>query len=203
MDFFDYSVPPLRRKQPLVTIEDLEGLWYINWQVGKITLYSTFYTRIDQACILWSLLLIPMFVTAQFFSVDWNLQAALWTILSCVGVVVMVAWTKFWVTARQVNWVLHCWVVLMVSGLILTDFSIFFGWYHILLNLCPLWLGLCALGYLCTGLGVRSRTVFFIGILHLLGIFILPYIASWQFLSTGALMVFCLLTLAEFQWDGL
>jgi hypothetical protein len=50
---------------------------------------------------------------------------------------------------------------------------------------------------------VRSRALIFTGLLHLLLIFILPYVVAWQFLSTGALMVFSLLLLAEFQWDGL
>ena len=203
MSFFDYSVPLLRPKQPIVNIDELDGLWFVNWKIGKKILYSTFYTRIDQACLFWSLLLIPMFFTAQFLSVDWSLQAILWTILSFVGVAVMVTWTRYWVNVREVGWILYCWIILMLSGLILTDFGIFFGWDKILLNLCPLWLGLSALGYLCTAFAVRSRAVFFIGILHILGILLLPYISEWQFISTGALMVFCLLLLAEFQWDGL
>ncbi|WP_026732842.1 hypothetical protein [Fischerella sp. PCC 9605] len=201
MSFFNNSVPPLRRKQVIPNIHDSEELWLVNWQIGKIKLYSTFYTRIDQAFILWGILLIPMFATAQFFPFSWNLQAVVWSILSMIGTVKMFSWTQYWVKRRHVSWVLYCWVLLMLFGIILTDLGIFFGWGEVLLNLCPLWLGLSALGYLCTGLGVRSRTLIFIGTLHLLAIFILPYLASWQFLSTGALMVFCLLMLAELEWD--
>ena len=36
---------------------------------------------------------------------------------------------------------------------------------------------------------------------HLLGIAILPYTGGWSFLFTGAVMVFSLLVLAEWQWD--
>jgi hypothetical protein len=36
---------------------------------------------------------------------------------------------------------------------------------------------------------------------HQSGIFILPYIGGWSFLFTGAVMVFSLLVLAEWQWD--
>lgn len=203
MTFFNYSQPPLCRKQPTKAIHELEGLWYVNWQIGKIRLYSTFYTRVDQACILWSFLLLPIFVTAQFIPISWSLQATLWSILSGIGTIAMVSWTSYWVKVRQVRWVLFCWVILMLSGVLLTNLSIYLGWADILLNLCQLWLGLSTMGYICTGLGVRSRALIFTGILHLLLIFILPYIAPWQFLSTGAFMALCLLLLAEFQWDGL
>ncbi|MBW4617142.1 MAG: hypothetical protein KME21_28635 [Desmonostoc vinosum HA7617-LM4] len=201
MSFFNYSKPPLRRKQPIVAIPELEGLLYINWHIGKITLYSTFYTRIDQACILWSLLIITMFITAQFVSVSWSLQATLWSILSCIGIVAMVTWSWDWVKLKHISWVLYCWIVLMLFGLILTNLSIFIGWGEILPYLCPLWLGLSTLGYLCTGLALRSRALILTGIFHLLGILILPYIGAWQFLTTGIVMVVCLLVLAEFQWD--
>lgn len=203
MSFFDPIKLPLRRKQSIVNIQELEGLWYVNWRIGKIQVYSTFYTRVDQACILWSLLIIPMFLTAQFMPISWSLQATVWSILSLIGMIAMVSCTSYWVEVRQVKWVLYCWIALMLFGVILTDLSIFLGWGEILVHLCQLWLGLSTIGYLCTGLAVRSRALMLTGILHLLFIFILPYIVAWQFLGTGALMVFCLLLLAEFQWDGL
>ncbi|QLE57931.1 hypothetical protein [Nostoc sp. TCL26-01] len=203
MSLFDFSEPILRRKQTNIDVDELEGLVYVDWQIGNTKLYSTFYTRVDQACIVWSLLIIPMFFTAQFLPLSWSLQATLWSILSCIGITIMVSWTKYWVSIRQVRWVLSCWVILLLFGIILTDVSIFMGWSGILLNLCSLWLGLSTIGYLCTGLGVRSRALIFTGMLHLLLIFLLPYIMAWQFLTTGAVMALCLLILAEFQWDGL
>lgn len=201
MTFFNNSVPPLRRKQATLDILDIEGLWLVNWKIGKFNLHSSFYTRVDQAFILWSLLLIPMFVTAQFLPVSWSLQAALWSVLSCIGTFVMVNWSRYWVERRRVTWILYCWIVLMLGGVVLTDLGVFFGWGEILINLCPLWLGLSAMGYLCTGFAVRSRTLICAGIVHLIGIFILPYFSSWQFIATGGLMVSCLLLLAEFEWD--
>jgi hypothetical protein len=203
MSFFDSAKLPLRRKQSIVDIQELEGLWYVDWRIGKIQLHSTFYTRVDQACILWSLLIIPMFLTAQFVPISWSLQATVWSILSGIGLIAMVSWTSYWVDVRKVRWVLYCWIVLMLFGVILTDLSIFLGWGEVLVHLCELWLGLSTIGYLCTGLGVRSRALILAGILHLLFIFVLPFVVAWQFLCTGALMVFCLLLLAEFQWDGL
>lgn len=201
MSFFNYSKPPLCRKQLTVEIQGLEGLWYVNWQIGKLRLYSTFYTRIDQACIFWSLLIIPMFVTAQFLPISWSLQANLWSIFSCTGITAMVVLTSHWVKEKRVSWLLYCWILLMLFGVILTDLSIFFSWAKILIHLCSMWLGLSTIGYLCTALAVRSRAFIFTGIVHLMGIFILPYISPWQFLFTGILIVFCLLILAEFQWD--
>lgn len=201
MSFFNKSVPPLRRKQAILDAKDLEGLLQVNWRIGKIQLYSTFYTRVDQAFIIWGLLLIPMFATAQFFPISWSLQAILWSALSCIGLAAMFKWTRYWVVRRQVSWVLYCWVILMLIGVILTDLGIFLGWGSILMYLCPLWLGLIALGYICTGFGIRSRTLLMVGALHLVGIWSLPYFSGWEFILTGALMTICLLILAEFEWD--
>jgi hypothetical protein len=203
MTFFNYSVPLLRRKQATLDIHDIEGLWFVNWQIGQVKLYSTFYTRIDQAFLIWGILLIPMFTTAQFFPISWSLQATLWSVFSGIGTVVMMIWCQYWVTRRQVEWLLHLWAALMLAGIILTNLGIFFGWGEILLNLCPLWLGLSAIGYLCTGLTIRSRTILFTGTVHLLGIWVLQFLGGWQFLATGILMVSCLLLLAEFEWDHL
>ncbi|MDJ0798937.1 MAG: hypothetical protein QNJ51_19310 [Calothrix sp. MO_167.B12] len=201
MSFFNDSVPPLRRKQTNFDIHDLEGLWCITWQVGNRRLYSNFYTCVDKALMLWGILLIPIFITAQFIPMDWDLQATIWSILSCLGIGLMVALTTSWVQRRQFCWVLYCWVLLMLLGVVLTDLGIFLSRGIILSNLCCLWLGLSAIGYFCTGLGMRSRTMLLMGTIHLLGIFILHFLSSWQFLTTGALMVFCLLLLAEFEWD--
>ncbi len=200
-NFFNYSVPLLRRKQKDIPDHEILGLRRIHWHIGEFTLHTGFYTRIDQACILWSLLIIPMFVTAQFFPISWTLQAYLWSILSLVGTAMMVNWTQYWVKIERVSWTLYIWVILMLVGLLLTNIGIFFGRGEILMNLCPLWLGLSTLGYLTTGIAVRSRALISVSIFHLLSIFILPHISEWQFLTTGCVMVSSLLLLAEFQWD--
>lgn len=67
MTFFNSTVPPLRRKQKNLDFQDLQGLWRIHLQIGNTTLYSTFYTRIDQACIFWGLISAAIFFTAHFF----------------------------------------------------------------------------------------------------------------------------------------
>jgi len=142
-----------------------------------------------------------MFGTAQFLPVSWMLQAGLWSALSLVGTVAMVSWTYCWVKKERLTWVLYGWIILMLLGLLLTDFGIFLGWGKVLANLCPLWLGMSGIGYLGTGLAVRSRALLAASFFHLLGILILPYIGGWSFLFTGAVMVFSLLVLAQLQWD--
>ena len=201
MTFFNYSVPPLRRKQLNIEVQDLEGLWQVQFPLGKDRLYSQFYTCLDRTCLLWSLLLIPIFGTAQFFSVSWMLQAGLWSALSLVGTAAMVSMTYSWVKIESVTWVLYGWVILRLLGLVLSDWGIFLGGEKVLANLCPLWLGMSGIGYLGTGFAVRSRALLAASLFHLFGILILPYTGGWSFLFTGTVMVFSLLVLAELQWD--
>ncbi|MEG3869007.1 hypothetical protein [Microcoleus sp. Z1_B2] len=201
MTFFNNSVPPLRRKQLNIEVPELEGLWQVQFPLGKDRFYSQFYTCLDRTCLLWSLLLIPMFGTAQFFSVSWMLQAGLWSALSLVGTAAMVSMTYSWVKIERLLWVLYGWVILMLLGLLLTDLAIFLSWGKVLANLCPLWLGMSGIGYLGTGFAVRSRALLAASLLHLVGILILPYTGGWSFLFTGTVMVFSLLVLAELQWD--
>lgn len=131
------------------------------------------------------------------------MQAGLWSALSSVGLAAMVGLSQYWVRVERVSWVLYSWVTLILAGLLLTDLGIFLAWSWVLANLCSLWLGLVALGYLCSGLAVRSRAILATGFAHLLAIWVLPWVAGWQFLFTGTVMVFPLLLLAEFRWDML
>ena len=202
MNFFNPDAPLLCRKQNVLELPDIPGLWRFHWQVGSITLFSTFYTRLDQTCIVWGLISLVIFVTAQFIPISWMTQASWWSALTVIGTLGMVALTPSWLRVEGLGWVLDSWVVLMVLGLVITDLSIFLGWGDVLMYLCPLWLGLVAIGYFCTGLGMRSRTLMLLGLVHLLSIWILPYVGSWQFLTTGIIMGGCVLLLAEFQWDS-
>lgn len=201
-EFFNQDIPLLRRKQSAFEIEDLPGLWRVHWQLGDTTVLSTFYTRIDQACLVWGVISGVIFITAQFALIDWRIQALLWTGLTLAGTLTMIKLSQFWVTVEPLNQVITAWVVLMLSGLILTDLSVFLGWGSFLANLCPLWLGLNALGYFYTGLKMQSRAFFLVCLLHLLGIAVLPYLGIWQFLATGILMGLSSILLAELQWDS-
>ena len=202
LNYFDLEIPLLRWKQSAFDIEDLPGLWRVHWQIAGRPIVSTFYTRIDQACILWGLISIAIFCTAQFLPLNWSLQAILWSILTVIGTVGMQWLTYPWSRLGHFRWVVAWWVVLMLGGLALTDLSIFLGWGGILVRLCPLWLGLNAIGYVGTGLLMRSRAFILTALVHLLGMVILPYFAAWQFLLTGLVIGVSVLALAELQWDS-
>lgn len=198
---FNTSYPLLRFKQKQLDIQDLSGLLQIRWQVGQKTLLCAVYTRIDQVFLIWGVIAAAIFTTAQFFPISWQSQAIAWSVLTLVGTAGMAYLTDFWVKVEKLRWVLYLWAGLMGLGLVVTDCGIFWGIGIILMYLCPLWLGLSAIGYIGMGLGMRSRTFILAGILHLLGIGLLPYAGAWQFLLTGVIMASCLLLLAELQWD--
>ncbi|MFP5272817.1 MAG: hypothetical protein ACLGGO_21720 [Coleofasciculus sp.] len=115
----------------------------------------------------------------------------------------MVVISHDWVKVERVSWVLYCWVILMLVGLLITDLGVILIWSGVIANLCPLWLGLSALGYWCTGLALHSRAIIAVGLVHLLAIRVLPYVRSWSFLFTGSVMVLALILLAELRWDML
>jgi hypothetical protein len=201
MSFFNPSEPIIRTKQESLDFQDRQGLLRIHLELGDKTLISTFYTRIDQVFILWGFISAVIFVSAQFVPISWVIQAGFWSVLTLFGTVAMVVLTHLWVKVERLRWVLYCWVILMLTGVVLTDLSIFLSWGLILMNLCPMWLGLSAFGYFCTGIGMRSRAFILAGLIHLLGIAVLPYVCSLQFLGTGLVMALSLLMFAGVQWD--
>jgi hypothetical protein len=198
---FNLSIPLLRIKQKEVDIQDLCGLFRIHWRVGQKTLIDNIYTRIDQVFLIWAVIIAGIFLTAQFSPISWQFQAVLWSILTVVGTIAMICLTHFWVLVEQLRWVVLLWTVLMLIGLGITNIGIFCSIPVILVNLCPLWLGLSALGYVAMGWGMYSRTFILMGLFHLLGIMILPYFLGWQFLTTGLIMASSLILLSELQWD--
>ncbi|EDX73850.1 hypothetical protein MC7420_5730 [Coleofasciculus chthonoplastes PCC 7420] len=201
MNFFNPTEPIIRTKQHALDYQDRQGLLRLHWQLGRKTLLSAFYTRIDQVFLFWGIICAMIFITAQFLPISWKLQAGLWSGLTLIGIAAMVVLTNFWVKVERLNWLLYFWGVLMIGGVIITDLSIFLGWGNVLIRLCHLWLGLCAVGYIGTGVGMRSRAFTLAGIIHLLGIALLNYVGGWQFLTTGIVMTASLLMFAETQWD--
>jgi hypothetical protein len=201
MVLFNPGKPIIRRKQEALDFQDRQGLLQLKLQIRNKTLFSSLYTRIDQVFVIWGLVVALIFFTAQFAPIDWITQAVFWSVLTGIATVTMTVLTHFWVQVERVRWVLYAWIVLMLGGVIVTDLGIFLGWGQVLMHLCHLWLGLSAIGYFCTGWGLRSRAFFWAGIFHLLGIFALPYFIGWQFLATGLIMTANLFIFAETQWD--
>jgi hypothetical protein len=201
MTFFNPTEPIIRSKQEQLDFQDRQGLLRFHLAIGNKTLISAFYTRIDQVFVVWGLICATIFLTAQFSPISWLIQAGFWSVLTLIGTVSMVVLTHFWVKVERLKWLLYCWVMLMVTGVVVTDLSIFLGWGEVLMNLCPMWLGLSAVGYFCTGIGMRSRAFSLAGIVHLLAIILLPYVGGLQFITTGLVMAANLLMFAEVQWD--
>lgn len=202
MTYFNPNAPLLSQKQDVLELPDIPGLWRCHWKVGNLTLVSTFYTPLDQVCLIWGVISLVIFATAQFFPISWMTQAVWWSVLSVIGTGMMVALTPSWLRTDGLGWVIDSWVALMLLGLVVTDLSIFLGWGQVLMHLCPLWMGLVALGYVGTGLGMRSRTLILTGLVHLLSMAILPYVGAMQFIATGIIMGGSSILLAVFQWDS-
>lgn len=201
MSFFTSAEPLIRCKQEALDVQDLQGLLQIKWRLGRFQVFSGVYTRIDQTFLVWGWITAIIFAVAQFSRVSWYDQAMLWSGLTVVGVVAMTTLAWFWVRIEQLRWVIYAWSFLMLLGVALTDAGIFLGWGWVLLNLCQMWLGISAVGYGVTGVGLRSRTFLLAGGIHALGIFLLPFFATVPFLFTGAIIAGTLLFLSEVQWD--
>lgn len=197
-----FEIPILQRKRSAFAIEDAPGLWRVHWQIKDLILLSTFYTRHDQACLLWGLISVLIFATIQFLPIDWQTQCMSWSVLTLLGTIGMVVLTHHWVKVEQLKWLLYTWAGLMLLGMVITDLSLLLQWADVLLNLCAIWLGLTAIGYGFTAWGMRSRAFSLVAILHGLGILLLPYVGSWKFLTTGLIIGGSVSLLAELQWDA-
>jgi hypothetical protein len=201
MTSFNSREPIFRWKQAALDIQDLCGLLRLQWQLGQRTLVDTHFTRIDQVFLVWAAVSAAIFGTAQFLPLSWTTQAILWSVLTCIGVVTMSNLAWFWVQVERLRWLIYLWSGLMVTGVLLTGYGIFNGVPLILMNLCALWLLLCAIGYGLMGLGMGSRSFLLAAGIHLLGIPLLSCFLPWQFVFTGGLMASCLLLFACLQWD--
>ena len=195
MVLFNSAEPIIRRKQHALDFQDRQGLLQLKLQIGNKNLLNSIYTRIDQVFVVWGIITAIIFFTAQFAPIDWVTQATFWSVLTGIGTVGMTALTHFWVKVERLRWVLYSWVVLMLGGIAITDLGILLGWGRVLMHLCDIWLGLSAIGYFCTGLGLRSRAFI------IAGICLLPLCLGWQFLVTGLVMTANLWMFAETQWD--
>jgi hypothetical protein len=202
MIFFNPDIPIISRKQSEGDVQPLPGIWYVRWRIKHRTLFSSFYTRHDQACLLWSVLTATIFLVAQFLPMSWMTQAIAASVLTVIGTLGMVFLTGYLMQEKRLAIILCSWICLMLIGSGLTLFSLLLGWPLIMVNLCLIWLALTALGYFITAVGMRSRALFLCSILHLLAILGLPLISKWQPLFTGGIIAGTVFLLAELQWDS-
>lgn len=201
MSFFNPNQPILCRKKLVWSPEDRQRMRCIDLKLSNKNPLSGIYTSIDQTFLIWGLISGIIFITAQFSPINWLYQAIIWSILTMVGIIAMIVLTFYWVKFQKLEWLIYLWGGLMLIGLFITDLAIFYGWGQVLINLCPIWLFLSAIGYLGTGLGLRSRALFLAAFIHGMAILFLPMVVSWQFLVTGLIMMSNLFLYSEKQWD--
>lgn len=197
--------PILKKKQLSLNESQLNSLKCIEFDVQlhlNIPLCGI-YTCIDQAMAIWGIISAIIFTTAQFTAISWTDQAIIWSIVTLIGIWIMVVLNYSWTFREGISWLLYLWAGLMLVGIIITDLVIAYSWGVMLENLCDLWLILNVIGYGLTGLGMRSRAFLLSAIVHGLTIVILPLFIEWQFLVTGIVMASNLLIFAERQWDML
>lgn len=188
-------------KQSLVDPVDLHGVIKIQFGRDGHRFISTYLTRLDQALIAWGMVTAAIFLIAQLYLLDWHTQAILWSGLSCMAIVISGKLTWFWITTRNQRWIFYSWSALVLVGLCLTDYGIFNGWGVILRHLCALWLGISALGYVVTGIGIQAQALVAIGLVHAGAIPGLTWLPTVQFLLTGFVMSSSLFLLAMFHWE--
>lgn len=201
MTWSDLSEPLLQPKQQALDIQDLKGLLNIRFRLGPYTLIHSHYTRIDQIFILWGILSGLIFVTAQFVAIPWSTQAWIWSILTLGTALIMTILSWCWTGVERLRWLIWLWVSLMIAGVSFTDYSIFSFWGWGMAHLSELWLMVCAFGYWATGWGLKSRSLGLMGLVHLLGCIVLPFVGPYHFLATGLIMASALFFLGEYQWD--
>ncbi|MDX2239761.1 MAG: hypothetical protein NW224_03655 [Leptolyngbyaceae cyanobacterium bins.302] len=180
----------------------MPGLWRLHWQVNNRVIFSSFYTRHDQACLLWGIISAVIFTIAQYFSLDWTIQALIASTLTTGGIAGTILLTWRFAFLERLSWVLISWAALMLLGAIATYQGMFGGWYWVLMHICPLWLGLSGVGYLITSLGMRSRLFLLLSLVHLGAIALLPSFPSCKPLLTGLIISGSAFLIAEFQWDA-
>ncbi|WP_200867470.1 hypothetical protein [Leptolyngbya sp. Heron Island J] len=192
--------PMLRLKQYTLDVQDLRGAWHVRHGIfGHV--FSGIYTRIDQIFGLWGGLALLMFTSAQVLHMSWQQMAIAWSGLTVVAIVSMVAMVRFWAQVERLMWLVYSWAVLMLVGTAITNWGVFGYVGPILLNLCPLWLGLCAIGHGLTGWGIRSRTFLALTVVHAIATFTITQLGSWQYAATGLIIGGSLLLLTQLQWD--
>lgn len=202
MSFFNFEVPIFMPKRSAFDVPAMPGVWRFHLQIQGQVLYSSFYTRHDQACLLWGVISALIFLAAQFLPVSWSIQTIVAFTFTGMGMVGMMLLTWKFVLFERLGWVLGIWALLMSLGAIATCQGIFGGWTWALINICPLWLSLSGLGYFATSLGMRSRLFLLLSLIHLVGIMLLPYFPAWKPLMTGLIISGSAFFVAEFQWDA-
>ena len=200
MTFFDLSEPVPFYSQA-ARVRSLGSLLRAYLQQWVKVFSAIRLTELDQAFVAWGLAALLIFSLAQFSTLSWSIQAVLDA--SLTGATVAGTSGLTWQIAEiaRLRWVVLLWAVLVSCGMGVTAYGIFCGVGFILVNLCPLWLGLCALGYLAMAIGMRSRCFAACSLVHGLAIIGLTFHPGWQFFTSGLVMALTLFFFSVVPWD--
>jgi len=159
------------------------------------------FTEIDRAFLVWGAIALTIFSLAQFSTLSWSAQSSIDAALTGLGISSTSKITWRLACSERLSWVVCLWAILMAGGMMATAYGIFCGISIILINLCPLWLGLCALGYLAMAVGLGSRSFSAASAVHALAIPFLSLHPTHQFLTSGLVMALTLFFFSFVPWD--
>ncbi|MBE9063102.1 hypothetical protein [cf. Phormidesmis sp. LEGE 11477] len=159
------------------------------------------FSFIDQAFLIWGGLTLVIFLMGQFSSVSWMTQATFDAALTGVGIASTSGLTWTLIDDERLNWVIFMWAGLMSVGMVVTACGIYGCISAIMVSLCPLWMGLCALGYGAMAVGMRSHAFTAACLVHTLAIALLYHQPSWQYLTTGLVISLTLVFFSVVPWD--
>ncbi|MCT7971113.1 hypothetical protein [Laspinema olomoucense] len=154
MIFYPHKQPILSPKPDPTTLQFQQGLWLIHVQIRGKTIFRQFYTRVDQSLMVWAVVTATIFFTAQS-GLNWTIQAIAGSILTGAATVIMWNWTHVWVMSEQVQWLIYCWLGLMLGGIALTDASLVWGWSLLLLPVMSLMVGDLWIGLFGNWMGLK------------------------------------------------
>ncbi|MEO0770092.1 MAG: hypothetical protein AAFY72_11790 [Cyanobacteria bacterium J06649_4] len=182
-------------------MQDLNGLLRVHLNQRIQQLSDLCFTEIDQAFLIWGSLTLAIFSLAQFSHLSWTTQAVADAALTGIGIASTSGLTWKLASDEKLRWVIFLWAALMTAGIVVTACGIFGGVGTILLNLCPIWLALCALGYGAMAVGMRSHAFTAASLVHSVTILGLHHQPGWQFLTSGLVMALTLVFFSVVPWD--
>ncbi|EDX85843.1 hypothetical protein S7335_3546 [Synechococcus sp. PCC 7335] len=197
----DFRDPLETFKSGSLGMQDLSGLLETHLRQRIQNWPSFCFSIIDQAFLIWGGLTLIIFLIGQFSSVSWMTQATFDAALTGVGIASTSSLTWALINDERLNWVILLWAGLMTAGIVVTAYGIYGGVSTLMVSLCPIWMGLCALGYGAMAVGMRSHAFTAACLVHTLAIMLLYNQPNWQYLTTGLVISSTLLFFSIVPWD--
>lgn len=197
----DFRDPLETFRSESLGMQDLSRLLETHLRRRVQNWHSFCFSSIDQAFLIWGGLTLIIFLIGQFSSVSWMTQAMFDAALTGAGIASTSGLTWTLIDDERLNWVIFLWAGLMTAGIVVTAYGIYGGVSVLMVSLCPLWMGLCALGYGAMAVGMRSHAFSAACLVHTLAIMLLYHQPNWQYLTTGLVISLTLLFFSVVPWD--